>query len=193
MQRPSPAADSAGVPRKPQNTDEKALARSSAKARGRCRDVALLAAAAALLQTTLFQVSVVRGTSMEPTLRDGDRLVVDRLDRGLERIGRGDVVVLRNPVDSGIDFVKRVVGLPGDRIELRNGRLLLDGCEADEHEHVRDDCDMAELVVPPDHVFVLGDNRPVSADSRDFGIVPAALLLGTVRARVWPPARAALL
>ena len=56
MQRPSPAADSAGVPRKPQNTDEKALARSSAKARGRCRDVALLAAAAALLQTTLFQV-----------------------------------------------------------------------------------------------------------------------------------------
>jgi len=157
------------------------------------RDILWIAAAAAMLQASVLQVSVVRGTSMEPTLCDGDRLVVDRIARGIGGLEHGDVVVLRNPVDSGIDFVKRVVGLPGDRIALRNGRLLLDGCEADEHEHVRDDCDMAELVVPPDHVFVLGDNRPVSADSRDFGIVPAALLLGTVRARVWPPARAALL
>lgn len=160
----------------------------------RCgRELLLVAAMAALLQASVLQVSVVRGTSMEPTLRDGDRLVVDRLARRIDGIEHGAVVVLRNPVEGDVDFVKRVVALPGDRVALRGGRLLVNGREAEGFEHVRDDCEMPELLVPADHFFVLGDNRPVSADSREFGIVPAPLLLGTVRARVWPPARAALL
>lgn len=187
------AADSVRVR---QRSDSQTAARTASAAPRRTAsagDFAALVAAALLLQSTLLQVSVVRGASMEPTLRDGDRLVVDRLDRSLGGIARGDVVVLRNPGDTGVDFVKRVVGLPGDRVALRAGRLLVDGREVGDFEHVRDDCDMAELLVPDDHVFVLGDNRPVSADSREFGIVPAALLLGTVRARVWPPARASLL
>ena len=161
--------------------------------RRRLRDLLLVVATAALLQASVLQVSVVRGTSMEPTLRDGDRLVVDRLARRIDGIEHGAVVVLRNPVEGDIDFVKRVVALPGDRVALRGGRLLVNGREAEGFEHVADDYDMPELLVPADHFFVLGDNRPVSADSRDFGIVPAPLLLGTVRARVWPPARAALL
>ncbi len=157
------------------------------------RDLLLAIVVLALLQASVLQVSVVRGTSMEPTLHDGDRLVVDRLARRIDGIEHGDVVVLRNPAEGDVDFVKRVVGLPGDRVALRQGRLLVNGREAEGYEHVPDDCDMPELLVPPEHFFVLGDNRPVSADSREFGIVPAPLLLGTVRARVWPPARASFL
>lgn len=193
MQRFERSVDTAAVDVIASQSDRHARKRTPETRGGRLRDVLWIAAAAAILQASVLQVSVVRGTSMEPTLCDGDRLVVDRIARGIGGLEHGDVVVLRNPVESGIDFVKRVVALPGDRVALRGGRLLVNGAEAERFEHVPDDCDMPELVVPADHVFVLGDNRPVSADSRDFGIVPGPLLLGTVRARVWPPARAALL
>jgi len=185
--------DTATVNAMASHADDMARTRQQPVRGGRLRDMLWIAAAAALLQASVLQVSVVRGSSMEPTLCDGDLLVVDRLACGIDGLEYGDVIVLRNPVESGVDFVKRVVALPGDRVALRDGRLLVNGAEAERFKHVPDDYDMPELLVPSDHVFVLGDNRPVSADSRDFGIVPGPLLLGKVRARVWPPARAALL
>lgn len=148
--------------------------------------------AVATLQLFVVQVSVVRGSSMEPCLHDGDRLVVDRVAYSLAEVRRGDVVVLRYPRDPGIDFVKRVVGLPGDRIQLRGGELLVDGQRCEDHGCIRDHADFGPLVVPAGQYFVLGDNRPVSCDSRDFGLVPAALLKGRVRARFWPVSAAAI-
>lgn len=146
------------------------------------------------LHLFVLQISVVRGHSMEPGLQDGDRLVVDRLAYTLTEVGRFDVVVLRYPKDPGLDFVKRVVGLPGDRVAICNGRVLVDGQPlAEEFAHVCDHADMRELVVPPDHYFVLGDNRPISCDSREFGLVEGGLLRGKVRARFWPPERAGTL
>lgn len=141
----------------------------------------------------VLQISVVRGHSMEPSLLDGDRLVVDRIAYAMTDVARFDVVVLRYPADPSVDFVKRVVGRPGDRVALMDGRLYLDGRVADEEFlHVPDHATMSEIVVPEGTYFVLGDNRPISCDSREFGLVPAENLKGKVRVRFWPPSRLAM-
>lgn len=134
----------------------------------------------------VIQVSIVRGNSMEPALHDGDRLVVDRVTYNLSSVGRGDVVVLRYPRDPDVDFVKRVVGVPGDRIAMRAGVLFVNGKAADDYGCITDKENMNELVVPPREFFVLGDNRPISCDSREFGLVAEHLLKGRVRMRFWP-------
>jgi signal peptidase I len=148
------------------------------------------AAVALCLATFLLRFSVVRGSSMVPSIEDGDRLVVNRVTRDLGSLQRFDVVILRSPVDPEVDYVKRVVGLPGDMVRLVHGQLWIDDRPVGEpFGHVTDaettDC----WRVPQDSVFVLGDNRPVSSDSREFGAVPMASVHGKVVARVWPPAR----
>lgn len=144
----------------------------------------------ALLMVTVhlfvIQVSIVRGNSMEPALHDGDRLVVDRVTYNLSSVGRGDVVVLRYPLNPDVDFVKRVVGVPGDRIAMRAGILFVNGKASDDYGCIADRENMEELIVPPHAFFVLGDNRAISCDSREFGLVAEHLLKGRVRMRFWP-------
>lgn len=141
----------------------------------------------------VVQISVVKGHSMEPSLRDGDRLVVDRVAPSLGELTRGDVVVMRYPRNPAVDFVKRVVGLPGDRIALKHGQLWVNGAMApDEWTCIADLETTAEVDVPEGCYFVLGDNRPISCDSREFGLVPESLLRGRVRARFWPLDRVAV-
>lgn len=138
----------------------------------------------------LIQVSIVKGHSMEPCLHDGDRLVVDRVSYNLGEVGRGDVVVLRYPRNPSVDFVKRIVAVPGDRIAMQDGELLVNGAVADDYGCITDTQTMPEQIVPDAHFFVLGDNRPISCDSREFGLVPQELLKGKVRVRFWPIANA---
>ncbi len=161
--------------------------------RGRWREAFALLFAVGVLHAFVVQVSVVRGHSMEPCLHDGDRLVVDRVGPALTGVSRFDVVVLANPRDRSVDYVKRIAGLPGDRVALRDGRLWIDGRPMPESfGPIPDHAEVLPLTVPAGHVFVLGDNRPISCDSREFGLVPVALLRGTVRARFWPLARLAV-
>ncbi len=135
----------------------------------------------------IVQVSVVKGHSMEPSLHDGDRLVVNRQSPAVAELVRGDVVILRYPRNPSVDFVKRVVGLPGDRVALRNGQLWVNGSMAEDRWTCIADLDTThEVVVPEGSCFVLGDNRPVSCDSREFGLVPEGMLRGRVCARFWP-------
>lgn len=156
-------------------------------------DLLLGATLMAMVHLFLVQISVVRGHSMEPSLWDGDRLVVDRVTYQLANVGRNDIVVMRCPANPEVDFVKRVVGLPGDRVEMHGGRLLVNGMELNaDYQPIADAADMADLLVPEGHYFVLGDNRPVSCDSREFGLVAQELLRGRVRMRFWPPERFAL-
>lgn len=140
----------------------------------------------------VIQVSIVKGNSMEPCLHDGDRLVVDRVSYNVGEVHRGDLVVMRYPRNPAVDFVKRVVALPGDRIAMQHGVLLVNEVPADSYGCIPDRQDMAALTVPPEHVFVLGDNRPISCDSRDFGLVAHDLLKGRVRVRIWPLSSATL-
>lgn len=149
-------------------------------------DALLGAGLMVVLHLFVIQVSVVKGNSMEPCLHDGDRLVVDRVAYNLADVGRGDVVVLRYPKDPSLEFVKRIVGLPGDRIAMQHGTLQVNGAPCDSYGAIADRQDLPEFVVPDGRFFVLGDNRPISCDSREFGLVPQELLKGRVRARFWP-------
>ncbi len=156
-------------------------------------DMALGALLMGLLHLFVVQISVVKGHSMEPSLQDGDRLVVDRAAFRYGGIWRGDVVVLRYPRNPEVDFVKRVVGVPGDRVALRNGQLWVNGAMAsDDWTCICDSETTPEIVVPKGCYFVLGDNRPISCDSREFGLVPEDLMRGRVTARFWPLDRAGL-
>lgn len=124
----------------------------------------------------------VEGRSMQPTLEPGDRLVVRPV--GPVRPRRGDVVIVRDPRRPRRSTVKRVVGLPGERIEVRAGRLSIDGVtHIEPHAHHRTGDDAC--TVPPAHLYVLGDNRGHSTDSRTYGPVPVehveAVVITTVR------------
>lgn len=146
---------------------------------------------AALAYLCLFNLSVVRGSSMAPGIHDGDRILIDHLAYCFRGVGRGEVVVLKYPLDPSIDYIKRVIGLPGDRILMRDGRVWINGTEVEEPYVAEvDRTARVDLVVKPAHFFVLGDNRPRSCDSREFGLVPQDYVRGKVALRVWPPARA---
>jgi signal peptidase I len=156
-------------------------------------DVLLGASFMIVVHLFVVQISIVKGHSMEPSLQDGDRLVVDRVSCSLGEMHRGDVVVLRYPRNPEVDFVKRIVGLPGDRVALRNGQLWVNGAMApDDWTCIADRETTRDVQVPSGCYFVLGDNRPISCDSREFGLVPGELLKGRVRARFWPLDRVAV-
>lgn len=142
----------------------------------------------------MFNFSVVRGSSMAPGIHDGDRILVDHLSYVFQDVHRGDIVVLQYPLDPSLDYIKRVIGVPGDKVEIEHGRVNVNGRALDEaYVAEQDPRARVSVVVEPDHFFVLGDNRPHSSDSREFGQVPRANLRGKVEVRVWPPERMGML
>ena len=130
---------------------------------------------------------LVEGDSMRPTLRPGQRLAVGPLDRPPRR---GELVVVRHgPSRPGIEMVKRVVGLPGERVRLVGGRLQVDGVAVAEPYLAAGNAGDLDVRLGEDQYLVLGDHRAASTDGRDFGPVPAAALAGRVRFAYWPPRR----
>ena len=148
-----------------------------------------LALPSAIFATLAFNYSEVRGASMMPGIQDRDRILVDQLTYAFTEVERGDVVVLRYPLDPRMDYIKRVVGLPGDEVVVQFGGVWVNG-EPVEEPYVSvkslDPNTSLRTTVQPGHLFVLGDNRIRSSDSRDFGQVPQELVRGLVRLRVWP-------
>ncbi len=141
--------------------------------------------------TVFFHLSVVRGSSMSPGIEDGDRILVEPWSYMLGEADRGDVIVLRYPLDPSVDYIKRVIGLPGDRVTLADGYVWVNG-ELLSEPYV-DDVDRSSYlstVIDEGHYFVLGDNRPRSSDSREFGLVPIEFVRGRVDLRLWPITRA---
>lgn len=134
----------------------------------------------------------VQGTSMEPLLLDGERIVVNKFVYRLRPIQRGDVVVFWYPRDPSVSFVKRVVGLPGDLVEMRGGELLLNGRAVKEAylpASFRDDDNHPPTEVRKGYYFVLGDHRRSSNDSRNWGEVPEKYIYGRAVFRFWPLGR----
>ncbi len=138
----------------------------------------------------IFNLSVVRGSSMAPRIHDGDRILIDHLSYVFGEVQRGDIVVLKYPLDPSVDYIKRVVGLPGDDVVLEDGEVWVNGQRIEEpYVTQADPFARVRVHVKPAHFFVLGDNRPRSCDSRDFGLVPQDYIRGRVEVRIWPPER----
>jgi signal peptidase I len=148
-------------------------------------------------QTFVTQPFRVEHESMLDTLRDGEMILVDRLTPRLTGLHRGDIVIFDAPADYGpsAPFIKRVIGLPGDVIDLVGGVVTVDGVPLDESGYVYRDQgtypmgDGSHWVVAPGELFVLGDHRADSTDSRTaaIGEVPQDRVIGRAFVRYWPP------
>jgi len=144
---------------------------------------------ATLIVTFGFQVARVEGRSMEPTLHDQDRLVVNKFAYQLHDPEVGDVVMLLHPNNPEQSLVKRVVAAPGDTVAFREGVVVRNGVVTDESfvaVDLRSFEERAPVVIPEGFFFVLGDHRNSSSDSRAFGPVPKKYILGRIQIRWWP-------
>ncbi len=153
------------------------------------RDIVVSAAISILIITFLYQPVRVEGTSMLPRLEDHDRLFINKFVYHIESIHRGDVVVFHYPRDPQKSYIKRVIGLPGDHVWIDHGVVWLNGKplrEAYVPLKYRDERSMAEMVVPNDAYFMMGDHRSISSDSRDFGPVDRDLIYGKAVFIYWP-------
>jgi signal peptidase I len=153
------------------------------------RDLLISAFASILIITFLYQPVRVEGTSMLPRLEDRDRLFINKFVYHFAAIEHGDVVVFRYPRDLEKSYIKRVIGLPGDRIRIEHGRVILNGKPLHEPyvpPEYRDNRSIAEIVVPADSYFMMGDHRSISSDSRDFGPVDRELIYGKAVFVYWP-------
>ena len=132
--------------------------------------------------------------SMEQTLMVNDRIMAYKLFYDIEDVERGEIIIFKFPLDPRKDFVKRVIGLPGDRVELKNKQVYVNNTPLVEPYVVHSDSwdagfprdEYGPIIVPDDALFVLGDNRDNSEDSRYWGFVPAENIVGDVFLRYWP-------
>jgi signal peptidase I len=153
------------------------------------RDLVVSAIASILIITFLYQPVRVEGTSMLPRLEDRDRLFINKFVYHVSSIERGDVVVFHYPRDPEKSYIKRIIALPGDRLRISHGRVWLNGKLQDEKyvpEMFEDNRSMAEIIVPQDNYFVMGDHRSISSDSREFGPVERSLIYGKATFVYWP-------
>jgi signal peptidase I len=129
----------------------------------------------------------VDGSSMVPTLTDGQFVMVNRLIYRYSDPDHGDVVVFHYPRDPDQEYIKRIIGLPGDTVTITNGHVYINGQEIDEPYIAASTRTSGEWQVPGDHIFVLGDNRNNSQDSRNFGFVSMENVIGKAIFIYWPP------
>jgi len=124
---------------------------------------------------------------MHPTLENGEFILVNKLAYKLGRPNHGDIVVFRYPLDPKEDLIKRVIGLPGDRISVRNGSLFINGQAIPENYIAAAPEYTGDWEVPAGEIFVLGDNRNDSSDSHSWGMLPLQNVVGKAVVIYWPP------
>jgi signal peptidase I len=137
----------------------------------------------------LYQPVKVEGGSMEPGLEDQERIFINKIVYRWESISRGDIVVFHYPRDPRKSFIKRVIGLPGDRVRIAFGHVYLNGKAVEESyvpEDFLDTRSYPDTMIPAGSYFVLGDHRSMSNDSRDFGPVQRSFIYGKAVFGYWP-------
>ncbi|MGA2644314.1 MAG: signal peptidase I [Candidatus Sulfotelmatobacter sp.] len=153
------------------------------------RDLFLSLAISAFIIVFIYQPVKVEGTSMMPSLEDQERIFVNKFVYRLEPISRGDIVVFRYPRDPSKSYIKRVIGVAGDRIRIDGGQVYVNGEALDENyvpPAYADSRSYTETVVPSNCYLVLGDHRSMSNDSRDFGPVNQSYIYGKAVFGYWP-------
>jgi len=143
----------------------------------------------------LFQPFIVKGASMEPNFHSGDYLIIDEISYRFSQPQRGDVIVFKFPQDPSQRYIKRIIGLPGDTIEIRSDKIIIS--RGDENQVLDESFylpksfhTLGELKesLKDGEYFVLGDNREFSSDSRRWGLVSRGFIIGRVFLRAWPVA-----
>ncbi|MBI3379995.1 signal peptidase I [Candidatus Gottesmanbacteria bacterium] len=142
----------------------------------------------------LMQPHEIKGSSMEPNFYNNQYILTDKISYRLHEPSRGDVVIFKAPIDPDQDYIKRVIGLTGDKVKVQNGSVYVNG-EKLKEDYLKDPtfmfpgsfmADGVEITVPPGKLFVMGDNRPHSSDSRVFGPIPLDTIIGRAFIRYWP-------
>jgi signal peptidase I len=180
--------DPEGTPRSPQGT--KVAKRRSLV--GTVIETLLIVGAAfaiaMLMQTFMFRITGILQESMLPTVDPGDRIIVNCLTYHFREPKPGEIVVIHDPTDDKKDIIKRVIALGGDTIEVADGVLYVNGAVVDETYVVNKDVvkGQARFTIPEGYVYVMGDNRPRSGDSRGFGPVAEDQIVGKVICVMWP-------
>jgi len=149
----------------------------------------------------LFQPHQVRGNSMYPNFHDADYLLTDKISYRLNEPKKGDVVIFVAPKNEEYDYIKRVVALPGEKVSINESSQVLVDNQIIDEPYLNDEVrtfsgnfltDGETVTVPENQYFVLGDNRPHSSDSRDWGFVPKENIIGKAWFRYWPLERMGL-
>lgn len=141
----------------------------------------------------IFQPFIVKGQSMEPNFEDGDYLIIDEISYRFRKPQRGEVIVFKNPLNPGQRFIKRIIALPGETIEIKEGKIEIlnekGNFVLDEKNYLPSSITNGEIKITlgNDEYFVLGDNRNFSFDSRQFGPLKEKYIIGRVFLRLWPP------
>jgi len=157
--------------------------------------VAIAVLLAVLIRLFLFEPFIIPSESMYPTLQINDRIMVNKLSYHLGDPGRGDVIVFKYPMDPSRDFVKRLIAVGGETVEIRNSVLLINGRPVPE-EYLPEGLefgDFGPVEVPEGTYFMMGDNRNSSDDSRSWGMMPEENIIGKAVIIYWPLNRIGLL
>ena len=147
---------------------------------------------ALIIRQFAFQTSEVLSGSMIPALLINDRVIVNKLVyRYYGKLERGDIVLFKSTIQPPRDFIKRLIGLPGEQILIRGGQVLINGKTIDQSKWpiIWDNSNFGPYKIPENNYFFLGDNRPDSYDSRFWGAVPKANIIGKAELLIWPPWR----
>ena len=153
------------------------------------RDLILALAIIAFIFIFLYLPVKVEGVSMMPGLEDQERIFVNKFVYRWEPIERGDIVVFRYPRDTSKSYIKRVIGVAGDRVRIEDGRVYVNGellAEDYVPSEYADERSYPEVVVPPNSFYVLGDHRTMSSDSREFGPVKERYIYAKAVFGYWP-------
>lgn len=143
-----------------------------------------------------FRLFVVNGESMIPNFQDGEYIITNLITLKLTPLHRGDVVVFQAPPSLDKDYIKRVVGLPGEKVKIKDGKVYIDGKILNESSYLPFNSktyqeqflkENHEITIPNNSYFVLGDNREASSDSRDWGLVALDKIIGKSFVVIWPP------
>lgn len=154
-------------------------------------NVVMVLGTAFVIRYLIVQPFVVQGKSMEPTFHGSEYLIVDKITSRLGReLVRGDIIVFRAPNEPRQNYIKRIIGLPGEKVTIQNGEVSVDGRILSEPyialDSTRKSSVKAELSLGPNDYFVLGDNRDHSSDSRSFGALPKKNIIGRVWLTIFP-------
>jgi signal peptidase I len=160
------------------------------KSRYWLRDVVLSSLLVFTVFLFFYQPVQVEGTSMLPLLEDNERIVVNKIVYHVESIRRGDIIVFHYPLNPAQSFIKRVIGLPGDWVSVKDGQVYVNGKRLSEPYLLPaylDEESYSPVHVAPEHYYVLGDHRDFSNDSREWGTVARKYIYGKAVFAYWPP------